>query len=71
MVSTPELKKYMDKKVLVHLNGARSVTGQLKGYDLFLNIVLENTVDHKEQIELGSSVIRGNSILSIECLENI
>ncbi|CDR37427.1 CYFA0S01e10550g1_1 [Cyberlindnera fabianii] len=34
MVSAPELKKYMDKRVLVHLNGSRKVSGNLRGYDV-------------------------------------
>ncbi|ODQ56853.1 hypothetical protein WICANDRAFT_36630 [Wickerhamomyces anomalus NRRL Y-366-8] len=72
MVSAPELKKYMDKRVLIQLNGSRKVTGNLRGYDIFLNIVLEETVDEtKDKIQIGSCVLRGNSILSIESLENI
>ncbi|CEP22621.1 Small nuclear ribonucleoprotein G Short=snRNP-G; Short=Sm protein G; Short=Sm-G; Short=SmG [Cyberlindnera jadinii] len=73
MVSTPELKKYMDKRVTVALNGSRKVTGNLRGYDIFLNIVLEDATEDSTgtPIQIGSSVVRGNSILSIECLESI
>jgi small nuclear ribonucleoprotein G len=36
-----DLKKYMDLQVDLHLNGDRRVTGILKGYDPFMNIVLD------------------------------
>jgi small nuclear ribonucleoprotein G len=42
---TPELKKYMDKKLSITLNGNRRVIGVLRGYDPFLNIVLEDALE--------------------------
>lgn len=36
-----DLSKFMDKGVTVKLSGGRVVTGQLKGYDQLLNIVLD------------------------------
>jgi small nuclear ribonucleoprotein G len=42
---TPELKKLMDKRLAVKLNANRRVVGILRGYDQFLNIVLEETID--------------------------
>ena len=38
--SPPELRKYMDKNVIVKLNANRSVTGVLRGFDTFMNIVI-------------------------------
>jgi len=32
----------MDKVVFVHLQGGRNVSGNLRGYDLFLNLVLDD-----------------------------
>jgi small nuclear ribonucleoprotein (snRNP)-like protein len=32
----------MDKRVFVNLQGGRKVSGTLRGYDLFLNLVLDN-----------------------------
>jgi len=32
----------MDKKLLVHLQGGRKVSGTLRGYDLFLNLVIDD-----------------------------
>lgn len=36
----PELKKYMDKTLSLRLNGSRVVSGVLRGFDPFMNIVL-------------------------------
>ncbi|KAL8875910.1 MAG: hypothetical protein Q9198_005798 [Flavoplaca austrocitrina] len=30
----PELKKYLDKRLFVQLNGSRKVLGVLRGYDV-------------------------------------
>jgi small nuclear ribonucleoprotein G len=49
------------------------VTGILRGYDQFMNLVLDNTFELqlKEKKEIGLCVIRGNSIELVECLEYI
>lgn len=44
-VEGPDLERYMDKHVLLKLNANRRVTGLLRGYDQFMNIVLEDTVE--------------------------
>uniref|UniRef100_G3MKA9 Small nuclear ribonucleoprotein G n=1 Tax=Amblyomma maculatum TaxID=34609 RepID=G3MKA9_AMBMU len=41
----PELKKYMDKKLSLRLNGSRVITGILRGFDPFMNLVLDETVE--------------------------
>lgn len=75
MVSTPELKRYVHKKVLLQLNGARKVAGVLRGYDLFLNLVLDDAVEVRNDgshYNLGSqSVVRGNSIVSLEAIDTV
>lgn len=81
MVSTPELKKYMDKRVVIQLNGARKVAGVLRGYDMFLNIVVDDAIEMPaakaaesapKAVPMGSqTVIRGNSVLSIEALDTV
>lgn len=68
-VAQPELKKYMDRKLSITLNANRHVTGVLRGYDQFMNIVLDQTIDDKEKTEIGMVVIRGSSIVLMECLE--
>lgn len=70
----PELKKYLDKRLFVQLNGNRKVIGVLRGYDVFLNIVLDDALEEKEggeKVKIGMVVIRGNSIVMLEALERI
>jgi small nuclear ribonucleoprotein (snRNP)-like protein len=35
----------MDKRLLVHLQGGRKVSGVLRGYDLFLNLVVDDALE--------------------------
>lgn len=35
----------MDKKLFVNLQGGRKVSGVLRGYDLFLNLVLDDATE--------------------------
>lgn len=44
--------------------------GTLRGYDAFLNVVLED-VEQQEGQFLGQVVIRGNSIVQFEGLERV
>merc|ERR1719411_1793037 len=71
-ISSPQLKSYMEKKVSLKLNGHRQVTGLVRGYDPFMNIVLDETVETvKDGLKnsIGMVVIRGNSINMLEFLE--
>ncbi|KAI7842814.1 putative small nuclear ribonucleo G [Chlorella sorokiniana] len=70
-IQPPELKGMMDKKLSVKLNANRHVTGVLRGFDQFMNLVLDNTVDEKLKADLGMVVIRGASIITIEALERV
>jgi len=70
----PDLRKYMDKRLDIRLNASRRVMGVLRGYDQFMNLVLEDTTellpkDFKNPI--GTVMIRGNSIILWECLDKI
>jgi small nuclear ribonucleoprotein G len=38
----------MDKQLFVHLQAGRKVVGKLRGYDVFLNIVLDDAVDETD-----------------------
>ena len=40
----PELKKFMDKKVLVKLPTGMTVEGVLRGFDPFMNMVLDESI---------------------------
>nr|CAH7721458.1 unnamed protein product [Callosobruchus chinensis] len=41
----PELKKFMDKKLSLKLNGGRQVTGILRGFDPFMNLVVDESIE--------------------------
>lgn len=43
--------RYMDKRLLLQLNGNRRVTGVLRGYDPFMNIVLDDAVEEVSATE--------------------
>ena len=70
----PDLGKYMDKRLDIKLNANRRIVGVLRGYDQFMNLVLEdcNEVNHiEEKNSVGTVMIRGNSIVLWECLDKI
>ena len=73
-VAGPDLKKYMDKRLSIKLNGNRIVIGVLRGFDQFMNLVLDESVEQvsaSEQNNIGMVVIRGNSVVTIEALEKL
>jgi len=49
--------------------------GVLRGYDAFLNVVLEETVDETTMDDtpspIGTVVLRGSSIIQFESLERV
>ncbi|XP_031638609.1 probable small nuclear ribonucleoprotein G [Contarinia nasturtii] len=70
----PELKKFMDKRMMLKLNGGRCVVGILRGFDPFMNVVIDETVEECKdgtKNNIGMVVIRGNSIVMVEGLERV
>uniref|UniRef100_A0A182S7C0 Small nuclear ribonucleoprotein G n=1 Tax=Anopheles maculatus TaxID=74869 RepID=A0A182S7C0_9DIPT len=70
----PELKKYMDKRLSLKLNGGRVVSGILRGFDPFMNVVLDESIEECKDAtrnNIGMVVIRGNSIIMVEALDRI
>jgi small nuclear ribonucleoprotein G len=79
----PELKKFMDKQLIIKMNGGRTICGTLRGYDVFMNLSLEQAYETRkmprdpstneeresQNIQMGMAVVRGNSILMIDCQE--
>jgi small nuclear ribonucleoprotein len=57
----------MNKEVSLLLKDGRILSGRLIGYDQYMNLVMEDTREEKEDAErrLGSVVLRGNNIVSI------
>jgi small nuclear ribonucleoprotein G len=62
--------KKQDKRLKLLLNGKRKLVGTLRGYDAFLNVVLEDA-ESDGGVYLGQVVIRGNSIVQFEALERV
>lgn len=58
----------MDKKISVQLNGTRKITGTLRGFDVFLNLTVEEALEESDsgKTNIGTIVVRGNSIVSVE-----
>lgn len=53
------LGQFLDKKVTAHMQGGRRATGLLRGYDVFLNIVLDDATEDTnpaQKHELGQIV---------------
>ncbi|KAG8483844.1 hypothetical protein CXB51_022598 [Gossypium anomalum] len=63
----------MDKKLQIKLNANRMVVGTLRGFDQFMNLVVDNTVEvnGNEKTDIGMVVIRGNSVVTVEALEPV
>jgi len=61
------LERSMNKKVSLLLKDNRILEGKLVGYDDYMNMVLEDTEETKdEQIRrLGIVVLRGNNVVTI------
>ncbi|KAF5940559.1 hypothetical protein HYC85_021726 [Camellia sinensis] len=57
----------------VKLNANRMVVGTLRGFDQFMNLVVDNTVEMNgnEKADIGMVVIRGNSVVTVEALEPV
>lgn len=53
-------EQYMDKNLLVNLQGHRKVSGHLRGFDIFLNLVLDNAKDETsvDKVDCGTVVRR-------------
>jgi len=67
VLPTDLLENSINKEVSLLLKDGRVLTGLLKGYDQYMNLVIEDTREKKEDAErrLGSVVLRGSNIVSI------
>ena len=65
------LEKSVDKRVSLLLKDGRVLEGKLTGYDEYMNMVLDETVEHTVNLDerrLGTVVLRGNNVVSIAIL---
>jgi small nuclear ribonucleoprotein G len=70
LFSILQIKLKQDKRLKLSLNGNRKLVGTLRGYDAFLNIVMED-VESDGGVFMGQIVVRGNSIQQLEALERV
>lgn len=70
--SMPDLTAYENKQVTVRMDGGRSVSGTLGGYDQYMNVTLKNAFEVSSKgsapVQLNTCVIRGSSIANIEAV---
>ena len=62
------------RRATVKLNGNRHIKGTLRGFDQFMNLVIDETIEQvsaTENNKIGMVVIRGNSIVMMEALEKL
>ncbi|RLF71254.1 MAG: hypothetical protein DRN40_02915, partial [Thermoplasmata archaeon] len=61
------LQKSLEKKVTVVLKDSRILEGVLKGFDEYMNMVLQDAKEMKgdEERLLGTLILRGNNVVSI------
>ena len=66
------LEKSVEKRISLLLKDGRILEGKLSGYDEYMNMVLEDTVeipsDGGAERRLGCVVLRGNNVVSISIL---
>ncbi|CAL8101404.1 unnamed protein product [Calicophoron daubneyi] len=70
----PDLKKYLDKRLKLKLNGNREVIGVLRGFDAFMNVAINDAVEitkDGQQAKIDVAVIRGNSINTVEAVDRV
>ena len=60
------LHKFLRRRVRLHLNASRTVQGRLAGYDVASNVVLEDAVSVDTGEKLGTVMLRGNGVVSME-----
>lgn len=61
------LNEWINTPVLIRQKGGREFTGVLKGYDVHMNVVLENAeeIRNEETKKYTSLVLRGDTIVYV------
>lgn len=66
--ATKILEESLGKTVLIKLRGNRKLRGRLEGFDLHMNLVLENAEDIStpdNTLKLGRIIVRGDNVILI------
>jgi small nuclear ribonucleoprotein len=61
------LEKTLNQRLSLLLKDGRVLEGKLTGFDDYMNMVLEDCEEHREESQrrLGTVILRGNNIISI------
>lgn len=61
------LEKSINKRVSLLLKDNRILEGKLMGYDDYMNMVLEDAEETKDELvrRIGTVVLRGNNVVTI------
>jgi len=61
------LEKSMNQKIILLLKDGRTINGKLIGYDEYMNLVLDDVEETKDENKrrLGKIILRGNNVVSI------
>lgn len=67
VLPTKVLENALNREILLVLKDSRVLEGKLVGYDEYMNLVLEDTEETKEEQvrRLGTVVLRGNNVVTI------
>jgi small nuclear ribonucleoprotein len=67
VLPTKVLENALNREILLVLKDNRVLEGKLVGYDEYMNLVLEDTEETKEEQvrRLGTVVLRGNNVVTI------
>jgi len=71
-VSLPQLSSYVGKHVTVRMHGNRKVSGELAGFDQFMNLVLKGGAEvlaDGSTKPMGDTLLRGQSVVNLELLD--
>jgi len=66
------LNQARNKKIIVDLKNGKQFVGNLKAFDIHINLVLDNTEEHENgeiKRKLGTTFLRGDTIVIISLSE--
>jgi len=64
-IQIPDLKPFMEEKIEIHTKRSQIVSGVLRGFDQFLNLVLEKSFIQTTDYNTNIIIIRGDNVFAI------